>query len=104
MPIRVAVMCEKCERIYLLSHPDSVKRIQFTPRSDPQPPYRLTCMCKVERYFDRAQTFPYRVSEYTCSRGYADRNEYDAVPNQKFPVTRGHRETGHHAQVGGPKK
>ena len=89
MPIRVAIMCEKCERIYLLAHPDSVKRIQFTPRSDPRPPYRLTCMCKVERYFDRAQTLPYRVSEYTCSRGYADRNEYDALPNQKFPVTRG---------------
>ena len=89
MPIRVAVMCEKCERIYLLAHPDSAKRIQFTPRSEPRPPYLLKCMCKVERYFDRAHTLAYRVSEYSCSRGYADRDEYDAIPNQRFPVTRG---------------
>jgi hypothetical protein len=89
MPICVAVMCEKCERVYLLAHPDSAKRIQFTPRSDSQPAYRLTCMCKQERYFDRAQTLAYRVSEYTCSRGYAERDEYDAIPNQKLPKTRG---------------
>ena len=87
MPIRVAVMCEKCERIYLLAHPDSAKRIQFTARSDPHPPYRLTCICKVERYFDAAQTLPYRVSDYTCSQGYADRNEYFPVPNQKVSAT-----------------
>jgi len=88
MPIRVAVMCEKCERIYLLAHPDSAKRIQFTHGSDPHPRYRLTCICKVERDFDRAQTFPYRVSEHICTRGYADREEYDPLPNQKFSVTR----------------
>jgi hypothetical protein len=73
-------MCEKCERIYLLAHPDSAKRIQFTVRSDPHPPYRLTCMCGVGRYFDKSQTVPYRLSEYICSRGYADRDEYDAIP------------------------
>jgi hypothetical protein len=89
MPIRIAIMCEKCERIYLLAHPDSAKRIQVTPRSDPHPPYRLTCICRMEGYFDRTKTLPYRVSESACSRGYADRDEYDAVPNQKFPVTRG---------------
>lgn len=88
MPIRVAVMCEKCERIYLLAHPDSAKRIQFTPRSDTRLPYRLTCMCKTERYFDKGHTFPYRVSGYTCLRGYADRDEYHAIPNQNVSVTR----------------
>ena len=62
-------MCEKCERIYLLAHPDSAKRIQFTPGSDRRFPYRLTCMCKTERYFDKGQTLPYRVSEYICIRG-----------------------------------
>jgi len=81
-------MCERCERIYLLAHPDGANRIQFTPLSDPHPPYRLKCMCRAERYFDRAQTLPYRVSEYTCSRGYADRDEYETIPNQKFPQTR----------------
>jgi len=68
-------MCEKCERIYLLAHPNSAKRIQFTPGPILGPPYRLTCMCKMERFFDRAQTLPYRVSESTCSLGYADRDE-----------------------------
>jgi hypothetical protein len=72
MPIRIAVMCEKCERIYLLAHPDSAKRIRFTPRSDPQPPYRLTCVCRMERYFDLAHSFAYRVSEDACTVGYAD--------------------------------
>jgi hypothetical protein len=80
-------MCEKCERIYVLAHPNTAKRIQFAPRSDPHPPYRLTCMCKAERYFDRAHTFPYRVSDSTCTRGYADRDEYDAIPDQKFRET-----------------
>ena len=79
-------MCEKCERIYLLAPPDSAKRVQFTPRSDPRPSYRLTCICRMERYFDKAQTLPYRVSEYTCSRGYADRGEYDAVLNQNLVI------------------
>ena len=81
-------MCEKCERIYLLAHPDSAKRIEFTPRSDPRPAYRLTCMCKTERYFDRGNILPYRVSGYTCLRGYADRDEYDAVPTRNVSVTR----------------
>jgi hypothetical protein len=81
-------MCEKCERIYLLANPNSAKRIQFTPRSDSHPPYRLKCMCRAERYFDRAQTLAYRVSEQACSRGYADRDEYDGIPNQQFPETR----------------
>ena len=75
-------MCEKCERIYLLPHPDSAERIEFTPRSDPHPPYRLTCVCKAERRFDKRQTLPYRVSEFACVRGYAGRDEYDAIPNR----------------------
>ncbi len=83
MPIRVAVMCERCERIYLLAHPDNAKRIRFTPRSGTHPPYRLTCMCRVKRYFDKGQTLAYRVSEDTCSRGYADRAEYDAIPARR---------------------
>ena len=90
MPVRVAVMCEKCERIYLLAHPDSGKRIRFTPStSDSHPPYQLTCICRGERYFDKAHTLPYRVSEYTCTLGYADRDEYIAVPSQKSPTSRG---------------
>jgi hypothetical protein len=83
MPIRVAVMCDKCERIYLLAHPDTAKWIRFTPGSDPHPRYRLTCICNAERYFDSEQTNPYRVSEFTCIRGHADRNGYDAIPNHK---------------------
>ena len=90
MPITVGVMCEKCERIYLLAHLDSPKRIQFTPGSDPHPRYRLTCICKVERHFDSAQTKPYRVSGYACSKGYADRDEYDVIPNQKPSMEREH--------------
>ena len=90
MPIQVAIMCEKCERIYLLAHPDSAKWIRFTPpQSDSHPPYRLTCICKGERSFDRAQTLPYRVSDYICTLGYAGRDEYDAIPGQKLPKSRG---------------
>jgi len=88
MPIRFAIMCEKCERIYLLAHPDSVKRIHLTSGSEPHPPYRLTCICKAERCFGSAETLPYRVSELTCNRGYAERDEYEAIPIRRFPVTR----------------
>ena len=82
-------MCEQCQRIYLLAHPDSAKRIRSTQRSESQIAYHLRCMCKGERYFDRRQILAYRVSEYTCSRGYADRDEYDPLPNQNLPKTRG---------------
>ena len=82
-------MCGKCERIYLLAHPDNAKRIQLTAQSESRLAYHLTCMCKGERYFDRAQILAYRVSEYTCSRGYAERDEYHSIPNQKLPQTRG---------------
>src|ERR1700756_5671095 len=71
MPIRFAIMCEKCKRIYLVAHPDSAKRIHLTSGSEPHPPYRLTCICTAERCFDSAQTLPYRVSDLTCNRGYA---------------------------------
>ena len=88
MPIRFAIMCEKCKRIYLLAHPDSAKRIHLTSSSEPHPPYRLTCICTAERCFGSAETLPYRVSEYTCSRGYADHDEYESIPIRRFPVTR----------------
>src|SRR5262249_55007437 len=89
MPIRVAVICGKCERIYLVAHPDSGKRIQFIHRSGPHPPYLLTCTCKTQRFFDRTHTLPYGVSDDTCSRGYADRGEYYTVPSQIHPESRG---------------
>ena len=76
------------ERIYLLAHPDSAKRIHLASSSEPQPPYRLTCICTAERCFGSAETLPFRVSELTCNRGYAERDEYEAIPIQKFPVTR----------------
>jgi hypothetical protein len=82
MPVRVGIMCEKCERIYLLVHPDNAQRIQFDPASDPHP-YRLRCTCRAERHFDRTQILPYMVSERVCDSGRADRDEYYAVPNQK---------------------
>ena len=78
MPVRVGIMCEKCERIYLLVHPDNAQRIQFDPHSEPRP-YRLKCLCRAERHFDQAQLLPYMVSERVCDEGYADRDEYYAV-------------------------
>jgi hypothetical protein len=45
MPVRVGIMCEKCERIYLLVHPNNSQRIQFGPASDPHP-YQLRCACR----------------------------------------------------------
>jgi hypothetical protein len=82
MPVRVGIMCEKCERIYLLVHPDNAQRIQFDPRSDSHP-YRLRCMCRAERRFDRTQVLPYMVAESVCDDGYAERDEYYAILNQK---------------------
>jgi len=81
MPVRVGIMCEKCERIYLLVHPDNAQRIQFDPHSEPHP-YRLMCLCRAERHFDQAQLVPYMVSERVCDDGYADRDEYYSVPKQ----------------------
>jgi hypothetical protein len=82
MPVRIGIMCEKCERIYLLVHPDNAQRIQFDPASEPHP-YRLKCACRAERHFNRVQVLPYMVSERSCDSGYADRDEYYAVTNQK---------------------
>ena len=83
MPIRFGIACERCERIYLVAHPDRAKWILFAADSAPHPPFRLTCMCRAERYFDGPQTLPYRVSEYICSQGYAERGEYEAIPQQR---------------------
>ena len=91
MPIRFVIMCEKCERIYLLTHPRNRTRIRFIPGaagSAPHPPYRLTCICNAECYFGRAQPLPYRVSEYICSKGHAERDEYEALLNPKSSETR----------------
>ena len=88
MPIQVAIKCEACERIYLVAHPDSANRIRRIARSDLQPPYRLRCVCcNVDQYFDRAQTLPYRVSDYAVSRGFAERNQYEPIPNRQFSET-----------------
>jgi hypothetical protein len=88
MPIRFAIMCEACERIYLVAHPERAKWIRFTPGSAPQPPFRLTCICRAERYFDSPQTVPYQVSESICGQGYAERDEYGAISHAKLPWTR----------------
>ena len=81
MPIRIGIMCEKCERIYLLVHPDNAQRIQFDPHSEPHK-YRLKCLCRAERHFDQEQLLPYMVSAPVCDEGYADRDEYYAVPKK----------------------
>jgi len=77
-------MCEMCERVYLLVHPDTAKRIQVTGQPDPHPPYELKCVCRAVRGFDRTKMLPYRVSDVTCSRGYAERDQYEAMPNRKL--------------------
>jgi hypothetical protein len=82
MPVRVGIMCERCERIHLLVHPDSAQRIQFNSTADPHP-YLLKCSCKAERHFDRTQLLPYMVAERSCDSAYADRDDYYAVPHQK---------------------
>jgi hypothetical protein len=83
MPIRIGIVCENCERLYLIAHSENAEHIQFNPSSDPHLPYRLECTCRAERHFQMRQTLPYRVSESVCSRGYADRHEYDGIPIQR---------------------
>jgi hypothetical protein len=79
MPICVGVMCESCERVYLLAHPNTAQRIQVTGQPVPLPPYELKCVCKAVRGFDRTKMVPYRVSDVTYSRGYGERDHYDAM-------------------------
>jgi len=79
-------MCENCERIYVVVHPDSAKRIHLTRLSNADRAYRLTCDCKAQRLFDKSGPQAYRVSEYSCLRGYADRGEYDALPKRTAEV------------------
>ena len=83
MPIRIGIICENCERVYVIAHPKNEEHIQFNQHSDPRPPYRLKCACRTERHFGMDQTLPYRVSEFVCSRGYADRHEYNPIPIQQ---------------------
>ena len=78
MPVRVGIICGKCERIYLLVHPDNAKRIQYDPRSDPHP-YRLKCICRFESHFAKTQVLPYMVSEPASDSADADRDEYYAI-------------------------
>ena len=82
MPVRVGIMCEKCERLYMLAHPDNAQRIHFDPTSDSHP-YRLRCFCKAERHFGKTQISPYMVAERSCDRSYADREDYYAIPDHK---------------------
>src|SRR6516165_2983719 len=56
MPISVGVMCENCERVYFMAHPDTAKRIRVTGRPDPNPPYELKCFCRAVRGFDGTKT------------------------------------------------
>ena len=77
-------MCEICERVYLLVHPDTAKRIQVIRQPDPHPPYELKCACKAVLGIDKTKMLPYRVSDVTCSRGYADRDQYEAMPSHKL--------------------
>jgi hypothetical protein len=82
MPVRIAVRCESCERIYLLAHPNSAKRIRFAlPNSDS--PYQITCACRAKRYFNKSQILACHVSEFACLRGYADRGEYDPITRRR---------------------
>jgi len=83
MPVRVGIMCGKCERIYLLVHPDNAKRIQFDPRSDPHP-YRLKCSCRFETRFSKTQVLPYMVPEPACNSAYAERDEYYAIAAKRL--------------------
>ena len=95
MPIRVAVRCAQCERIYVLAHADTAKRIRRTPRSDLRSVYCLRCThCNVDQYFDQAQILPYRVSDLAVIRGFAERNHYDAVPNRRPDGSPTHSTTG----------
>ena len=80
MPICVGVMCDSCERVYFLAHPDTLQRIQVTGQPDPLPPYELKCVCRAVRGFDRTKMLPYRVSDVIRSRGFAERDQYEAMP------------------------
>jgi hypothetical protein len=83
MPISVGIMCEKCERVYFLAHPDAAEWVRATHQPDPHPPFELKCECRAVRGFDRAKILPYRVSDVARSRGYADRDQYEAQVAKK---------------------
>ena len=82
MPIRFGIACERCERIYLVAHPDRAKWILFAADL-PLIPIPLNVYVQGGAVFRRTETLPYRVSEYICSQGYAERGEYEAIPQQR---------------------
>lgn len=81
--VRIAIVCQNCERIYLLAHPDRAKWIRFESDINPEWAYRLVCVCGTRRLFGRSHILPYGVSEDACRRGYAELGNYDMLPSPK---------------------
>src|SRR5579862_5227337 len=81
--VRLAIVCQNCERIYLLAHPARAKWIRFESDINPEWPYRLVCECGSRRLFGRSHILAYAVSENACPRGYAERGNYDMLPSPK---------------------
>lgn len=71
--IHVGIVCEKCRKLYLLSHCDKLHRIVYDTR---RAEFRLTCLCTKVTYFQKGMLRPYSVGDYVLDLGYADLGEY----------------------------
>jgi hypothetical protein len=85
MPIQVGVMCEKCGTVYLIAHPDALKRISRNPQSEASGMYTLTCPfpCGTIRSFHKNEMKPYSISDHSRERGFAKKSDY----HEQLPVS-----------------
>ena len=72
----MGIACEKCGRVYFITHPENARRMRFDDTDNLRPPYQLTCQCSAVHCFEKREMLPYSVSELCIQRGYAERANY----------------------------
>jgi hypothetical protein len=78
MPICMGILCEKCERVHLISAPSRPAHILFNrTRGD----FKLNCIppCGAVSFFRKDTLTPYSVSAEALEKGYADIGECPPV-------------------------
>ncbi len=75
MPIHMGIMCEKCHKLHFIGTSSGIKPMP-TPGM-----YALCCrFCSETREFRKETMRPYRVSDQVFKTGYANEDEYVAIP------------------------
>ena len=85
MPVAIGICCGKCGRVYLVTHRDNARRIQYDESDPVRPSYKLACQCSAVRFFDKREMLPYSISAYSVRRGYANRGDYLQISRLESP-------------------